>query len=120
MHQVGILAAGCLYGLKHNIQKIPEMHLLAKELAKLLSELSFIKIDPSKIQTNIIIFEINHPNLSAFHFEQCLREKSIRVLALDETRIRMMTHLDISLPEIHEVFVSVREIGEEKLMKKAI
>lgn len=120
MHQVGILAAGCLYGLNHNIQKIPGMHLLAKELAKLLSELSFVKIDLNKVQTNIVIFELNHPHLSAFQLEQRLHEQSIRVLALDETRIRMMTHLDISLPEIHEVFSSIREIGEEKLMKKAI
>lgn len=120
MHQVGILAAGCLYGLDHNVQKIPEMHRLAKELVKLLSELSFIKLDSTKVQTNIIIFEVNHPHLSAFQFEKCLNEKSIRVLALDETRIRMMTHLDISLPDIHEVFSAIREIGEEKSMRKAI
>lgn len=120
MHQAGILAAGCLYGLNYNIQKIPEMHLLAKEFAKLLSELSFINIDARKVETNIIIFEVNHPYLSAFQFEQCLHEKSIRVLALDDARIRMMTHLDISLPEIHEVFSAIREIGEEKFVRKAI
>ncbi len=120
MHQAGILAAGCLYGLNYNIQKIPEMHLLAKEFAKLLSELSFINIDARKVETNIIIFEVNHPYLSAFQFEQRLHEKSIRVLALDDARIRMMTHLDISLPEIHEVFSAIREIGEEKFVRKAI
>jgi threonine aldolase len=119
MHQAGILAAGCLYGLNHNVQKIPEMHLLAKELAKLLSELPFIRIDLNNVQTNIIIFEINHPHLSAFQLEQNLYEKSIRVLALDKTKIRMMTHLDISLPDIHEAFSAIREIGEEKLMKSA-
>jgi len=120
MHQAGILAAGCLYGLKHNIHKIPEIHLLAKELARLLSELSFIKINPSQVQTNIIIFEINHPNLSAFQFGQLLQEKSIRVLALDKKRIRVMTHLDISLSDIHEVFAAIREIGEENLIRKVV
>jgi threonine aldolase len=120
MHQVGILAAGCLYGLDHNVQKIPEMHRLVKELANLLSELSFVKIDSSKVQTNIIIFEVKHPHLSAFQFEKHLHEKSIRVLALDETRIRMMTHLDISLPDIFEVVSAIREIGEDQSMRKAI
>lgn len=120
MHQVGILAAGCLYGLDHNVKKIPEMHRLAKELAKLLNELSFIKLDPTKVQTNIIIFEVNHPHLSAFQLEKGLHEKFIRVLALDGTRIRMMTHLDISLSDIHEVFSAIREIGEEKSLRKAI
>lgn len=118
MHQVGILAAGCLYGLTHNVQKIPEIHRLMKALAKLLSELLFLKIDLDAIQTNIMIIDVNHPHLSAFQLEQRLHERSIRVFALDEKRIRMMTHLDISVSDIHDVFSAIREIGEEAAPRK--
>ncbi len=118
MHQAGILAAGCLYGLDHNIQKIPDLHYLAKELAKLLSELSFVKINPSHVQTNIIIFEVSHSTLSAYDFEQRLAEKSIRVLALDESKIRMMTHLDLSKADILEVFSAIKNIGDEALIRR--
>ena len=120
MHQAGILAAGCLYGLGHNLQKIPQMHKLTKELATLLSALPYIKIDPNTVETNIMIFEVHHPRLSAFDFGQFLHEKSIRVLAIDAIRIRIITHLDISSSDIHEVFLAIHEIGEEKQRKKGI
>lgn len=119
MHQAGILAAGCLYGLDHNVQKIPELHYLAKELANLLGELSFITINPADVQTNIIIFEVTHPILSAFDFEQRLAEQSIRVLAMDEHKIRMMTHLDLSREDVHDVFSAFRNIGEDNLIRRA-
>jgi len=120
LHQAGILAAACIYGLQHHYQRLPEIHSCAKQLAKLLSKVPFIKIDLDEVETNIIIFEIKHSQLSANHFEQALREKGIRVLALDQTRIRIMTHLDISLPDIHEVYSAICEIGEEKLSVRAL
>jgi len=120
LHQAGILAAGCLYGLQHHYQRLPEMHAYAKQLAKLLSEVPFIKIDLDEVETNIIIFEIKHPQFSANHFEQALREKGIRVLALDHIRIRIMIHLDISLSDIHEVFSAICEISETQLKIKAV
>lgn len=119
MHQAGILAAGCLYGLDHNVQKIPQLHYLAKEFASLLSELSFVTINPEHVQTNIIIFENNHPTLTAFDFEQRLAEKSIRVLAMDEHKIRMMTHLDLSMSDVHDVFSAIQTIGEESIVRRA-
>ncbi|MBP6104622.1 MAG: threonine aldolase family protein [Gammaproteobacteria bacterium] len=113
LHQAGILAAGCLYGLEHHYQRLPEIHAYAKKLAKRLSELPFIKIDLDAVQTNIIIFEIKHHQHSAYHFEQALAEKGIRVLILDQTHIRMMTHLDISWSDIDEVYDSICEIAKK-------
>ncbi len=120
LHQAGILAAGCLYGLQHNYPRLQEMHSYTKQLAKLLSEVPFIKIDVDEVQTNIIIFEIKHPEFSALHIEQDLREKGIRVLALDQTRIRMIIHLDISWSDLHEVFSMICEIAEQRVTRKAI
>ena len=120
LHQAGILAAGCLYGLQHHYPRLQEIHSHAKRLAKLLSELPFIKIAVNEVETNIIIFEIKYPELSALYVEQALREKVIRVLALDQTRIRMIIHLDISLVHLDEVFSAICEIGEQKLKSKII
>lgn len=118
MHQAGILAAGCLYGLDHNLEKVPQIHAHAKRLASLLSELPFLKFSPDEVQTNIIMIEINHPFYSAFDFVGYLDEKSIRVLAVDETRIRVITHLDITDADIEEVFSAICEIGQKELRKK--
>ncbi len=118
MHQAGILAAGCLYGLDNILEKVPQIHAHSKRLASLLSELPFLNVNPDEVQTNIIIVEINHPFYSAFEFASYLDEKSIRVLALDETQIRVMIHLDITDADIDEVFSAICEIGKEELRKK--
>lgn len=113
LHQAGMLAAGCLYGLEHHLQKLPEVHAHAKQLAKLLSQLSFITLNPDDIQTNIVIFTVAHGRLSAFNIEQRLLEKGIRMLALDQNRLRMIVHLDISIMDIQTVFTAMRDIGKE-------
>ncbi len=112
MHQAGILAAGCLYGLKHHYQRLPEIHAYTKQLAKRLSELSFCKIDLDSVETNIIIFEMNNPKCSAFDLQGALEEQGIRVLALDHRKIRMIVHLDISLSDIQAVFLAMCEISK--------
>lgn len=119
LHQAGILAAGCLYGLDNHLEKIPGIHAHAKRLACLLSDLPFLKVNPDDIQTNVVIFETQHPFHSAFDFARCLDAKSIRVLALDDTRIRIMTHLDIAETDIGEVFSAICEIGRQDLRKKS-
>lgn len=120
MHQAGILAAGCLYGLKHHVQKLSEIHLRTKQLAKLLSQLSFLDLSLEAVQTNIIIFEVCHRYLSAFDFKQRLDEQGIRVLALESRRIRIIMHLEISSSAIEVIFTAIRKIGEENLTRRTV
>lgn len=111
MHQAGILAAGCLYALDHNLKKIKTLHLMAKRFAILLKNLSFININVDHVETNIICFEIDHPILNAFDFELFLKKKGIRILALDNRTIRAMIHLDITEEDITDVFHVLEKIG---------
>jgi len=111
LHQAGILAAGCLYGLKHNFSRISEIHAKTKQLAGFLSQLPFVELNPNEVETNVIIFEVRHPTYSAISLTSALLERGIRVLALDEARIRLMTHLDISLSDIEEVCNVFEELG---------
>lgn len=111
MHQAGILAAGCLYGLEHHLKKLPEVHALTKRLAKLLETLPFVDLDAEKIETNIIIFNINHPYLTAFDFEKRLLEQGIRILALDTKQLRAITHLEFSEYALQTVFEAIKNIG---------
>jgi threonine aldolase len=108
MHQAGILAAGCIYALDHNLQKLKEIHDRARQFGKLLNNFPFFDTNP--IDTNIIIIEVNHPVLNAFDFERLLKEKGIRVFSMDKQTIRIMVHLDIRETDIHEVIVAIEAI----------
>jgi len=112
MHQAGILAAGCLYALENNLKKLKEIHGNAKKLAGLLSSLPYISINLNQVETNILCFDINHPFLNAYDFEVLLKEKGIRMLALNSTTMRAITHLDITDVSIKEVHQTMEEIGK--------
>lgn len=111
MHKAGILAAACLYALDHNVEKLKEVNSKAKRLALLLNGLPFIVINPDHTETNIVCFEINHLVLNAYDFENLLKEKGIRVLALNQKVIRVITHLDISEADINEVYQTIEAVN---------
>ncbi len=118
MHQAGILAAGCLYGLEHNFQRIPEVHKNTKYFAKRLGELSWIELNIDLVETNIVIFRINEPKINAKQIQNILLEKGIRVLAIDHEKIRAILHLDIGIKEIDYTISSLFECEDILLSKE--
>ena len=59
MRQVGIIAAGGIYALEHNIDRLKDDHAHAKRLAELLQNISAVSVDPNQVETNIIIFRVS-------------------------------------------------------------
>ena len=59
MRQSGILAAAALYGLEHNLARLPEDHANAKRLATGLSEIPGVRIDLSQVQSNIVFLTVH-------------------------------------------------------------
>src|SRR3954468_3083598 len=59
LRQAGIVAAGALYALDHNVERLAEDHANARALAQGLWEIEGVTIDPREIETNIVIFEVD-------------------------------------------------------------
>lgn len=99
MHQAGIIAAGCLYGLKNNIYLLQEDHDKAKYLANALDKIAKIDIDKSLYETNIIYFGLKDTELPLDNFIDVLLRYGIRMLKIKD-KIRAITHRDISYDQI--------------------
>jgi threonine aldolase len=95
LRQSGILAAGCLYALDHNVERLAEDHANARALAEGLAAVRGIAIDPDAVETNIVIFEV--PDAPAL--ERALASE-VDLLAIAPTRVRAVTHLDVDRAEI--------------------
>ncbi len=95
LRQSGILAAGCIYALDHHVERLAEDHANARALAEGLAELPGVEIDPETVETNIVIFEVPDAALLA---ERLAGEVDVR--ALDLTRMRAVTHLDVDREQI--------------------
>lgn len=86
MRQVGVLAAAASYALDHHLERMAEDH----EHARVLSEAC--GVDPASTETNIVVVEV--PDASAV--VAAAREQGVLVGAVGPTRVRLLTHLDVT------------------------
>lgn len=111
MRQAGIIAAGGLYALEHHVERLADDHANAQLLAEGLASIPGIALDPATIETNIVFFELApDARFTAAAFTERLLQKHVRVVALGHTRIRAVTHLDISRQDIELTLKAIRDI----------
>jgi threonine aldolase len=93
--QSGIVAAGCLYALDHNIERLALDHSNARLLADGLALLPGVEIDVEAVETNIVLFDVpDAPGLV-----QRLADR-VELQAFGARRVRAVTHLDVSRADI--------------------
>ncbi len=110
MRQTGFLTAAGIYALDHHIERLAEDHRKARMLAEGLSKISGIKIDPQRVNTNILYFEVKREGWTAKKAVEELRKKGVLVLAMQEELIRAVTHLDISGGDIEKTISVFQEL----------
>lgn len=76
-----ISCRGCLYALDYHLKHLEVDHRHAQLLAQLLAKSPHTMINPSDIETNIVIFELNATALTAYQLVNALLAQSIRLLA---------------------------------------
>jgi threonine aldolase len=105
MRQAGIIAAGGVYALRHHVERLAEDHVNAKILAEGLAEIPGITLNPSEVETNIVIFDISKSGLSTSDVLNRFLEHGLRMSPALPTRVRAVTHLDISRQQVEEAIV---------------
>jgi threonine aldolase len=101
MRQAGIVAAGCLYALDHNVERLAEDHEHARVLADGLAELGCEVVAP---QTNIVIFSAPEG------FVEAMGRHAIELSGTPDGRVRAVTHLDVGRAEVDEALEVARTV----------
>lgn len=112
MRQVGVLAAAGLVALEESPKGLAEDHAKARSLGEGLAELRGVKIDPEKVQTNIVIFDIGETGLTSAQFSAELKARGVLANGINAREMRMVTHYDVSREMIEQTLKSAREILE--------
>jgi threonine aldolase len=102
MRQAGILAAAGIYALEHNIVRIKEDHDHAKRLAQILHTIPSVSLNPTHVETNIIVFEVKDNGRSPTQLVTELKQAGLLINAIGGRKFRAVTHLDISAQDIEE------------------
>jgi threonine aldolase len=115
MRQAGIIAAGALYAVTHNVDRLSEDHANAGLLAERLADEESIDIDPDEVETNILFFRVDRTGMTPTEFADRLRDKGVRMGAHKAGRVRAVTHTGISRADVvraadavHELLLDVR------------
>ena len=102
MRQTGILAAAGLYALEHNVARLAEDHANARRLAEGLAEIPRVQIDVSRVQSNLVFFSVDGwPDAGAR-----LEAHGVRIGT--GSRLRAVTHLDVSAEDITRTIEAAR------------
>jgi threonine aldolase len=109
MRQVGVLAAPGLIALTEMVDRLKDDHARAKALARGISGLPGIAIDPASVETDIIIFGFDHPSIAVSAMLEKMKEKGILALAVSGG-IRMVTHKDVGDTDVERAIKAFREI----------
>lgn len=112
MRQAGIIAAGGLYALHHNVERLADDHANARRLADALAELPGVSLDPTTVETNIVLFDLTG-ELDAAGFVERLLEHGVRMGAMGPRTVRAVTHLDVSTEQTDRAIRAARAVLAE-------
>jgi len=108
LRQAGINAAGCLYALDHNVERLAEDHANARLLARGLAQIEGLAVETP--QTNLVYCDTAGADITAEALAARLRAEGVLVSTMGRTRVRLCTHLDVSRTDIDGALSMIRRV----------
>ena len=102
MRQVGVLAAAGLYALDHHVARLRDDHDNAKHFALQLQQIPAVYVDPDRVDTNIVMFEVVRSDRSTQELLKAFKDVGVLLNAVGEHRYRVVTHLDASKADVED------------------
>ena len=112
MRQAGIVAAAGVYAFDHHLERLADDHRRARVLAERLSEAG-LPVDPEQVETNFVHVDVAPLGLTADEALARLRAEGVALSdTIHPTRIRAVTHLDVSDADVDEASEAIpRALG---------
>jgi threonine aldolase len=111
MRQGGMAAAGALYGIEHNIDRLREDHENAQIVARAIRDTDGLRLDPPDVETNIIWFLVDPELGTAADFAARLKPHGVLVGVGGPQILRACTHLDVSREMAERAANTIRKVA---------
>jgi threonine aldolase len=108
MRQTGVLAAAGLVALDTMVDRLAEDHANARTLAEGLAEVPGISCELSRVQTNLVYFDLS--TLTAAEFQESCRGRGLLGEATGRQRVRFVTHNGITAVDIQSTLKICQEV----------
>jgi threonine aldolase len=103
-----VLAAAGLLALDHMVDRLAEDHSNAHTLAEGLSEMQGVQCDLSRVQTNLVFFDLERMSAPAFN-EECAKRGLLGDWS-GPTRMRFVTHYGIDAADVQSALKICEEV----------
>ncbi len=108
MRQVGVLAAAGLFALAQNVGRLAEDHANARKLAEGLRSIGPFRTNQP--DTNIVMVDLTEGTASTW--APALAEAGVLATTMSETRLRMVTNLDVNAGDIDEALKRIARVAD--------
>ncbi len=112
MRQSGIIAAGALFALENNIERLVDDHASAQAIAEDIQQSPGLSLDPDHVDTNIVIFKVDDSLGDAAGFCEKLYEQGVWVFPFSHCHVRAVTHLEVTVDECKKAGSIIRKLAE--------
>ncbi len=119
MRQAGVLAAAGLIALEKMPERLGEDHANAKFLATELAGMPGVRIDPEKVQTNIVIFDISETGFVSAELSKALKARGVLMNGISAATMRAVTHYDVSRQDCEQAIQALSSVFADRLAQSA-
>ena len=92
------------------MERLAEDHANARRLASALAEMPHVRMDPAGTDTNIVYFDL--AGVDGPEFRQRLAAEGVLCSGVSPTRIRFVTHLDVTAADIEDAIPLIARVLE--------
>jgi threonine aldolase len=120
MRQAGVLAAAGLIALEETPKILHVDHENARYLAEGLAQIKNVSIDPKKVVTNIVIFDVTATGRTAAEIAAELSKRNVLCLHVEKYEVRMVTHYDVDRAGIDGALATTSELLNAATRRPAV
>jgi threonine aldolase len=106
-----VLAAAGLIALEQSPRHLSEDHRNARLLARGLAGIPGIRIDPAKVQSNIVIFEVSGTDLATGEISARLKQLGVLIDPIGAKLLRAVTHYDVDREGCELALAAMAEVA---------
>ncbi len=113
MRQAGVIAAPGIIAIEKMVERLKDDHDNAQLLAAGLSKIEGIAVDLSRVQTNIVLYDVSGLGVDGKIWVTELNKHGVKAGAQELGRVRMVTHRGIEREDIEHALVVVEKVAKE-------
>ncbi|HEX7594063.1 MAG TPA: low-specificity L-threonine aldolase [Anaerolineae bacterium] len=110
MRQAGVLAAAGIIALETMIDRLADDHANARYLAESIADIPGIALDPARVKTNIVFFDLQPDAPNAAEMAERLAREGVLVGPAGERRMRAVTHYGIERADVETTIGAFKSV----------